>query len=212
MVDLAGAAVAAILTRAPSAGGKSRLFDELRRPPDPALLTALLLDTFDAAAARGVARVVAVEPPDAGDELRHLLPGIEVIPQAGGTLGDRMAGTMRVLFERGARAVALVGSDLPDLRGQVLEEAFAALEDDPHGIVLGPARDGGYYLIAGTFVPPVFEGIEWGTPMVLAQTIASADRMGIPVRLTAAMRDVDTVADLREVTAPRTRAWVALML
>src|SRR6185436_908851 len=62
MVDVSDARVVAILTRAPSSGGKSRLFRALACPPDSGLLTALLLDTVDGAAARGVTRVVSVTP------------------------------------------------------------------------------------------------------------------------------------------------------
>ena len=209
MVDLAGAAVVAVLTRAPSSGGKSRLFAGLGCPPDPALLTALLLDTVDAAARAGVKRVVAVEPASACDEVRALLPALDVMPQIEGSLGARMAATMRALFDRGARSVALIGSDLPDMPAQALTDAVAALDADPDLIVLGPASDGGYYLVAATQVPPVFDGVEWGSSRVLAQTIELAEQHGRHVRLLDRADDVDTVADLRQVTARRTRAWVA---
>ena len=69
-----------MLTRAPSSGGKTRLFTSLGIPSDPALLTALLLDTLDGAAAPGVRRVVAVTPPDACDDLRRSIGGVEVVP------------------------------------------------------------------------------------------------------------------------------------
>jgi rSAM/selenodomain-associated transferase 1 len=207
MVDLADAPVAAILTRAPSSGGKSRLFAALGRAPDPALLAALLLDTVDSVNTTGVTRIVAVDPPERCDEVRALLPGIEVVPQAAGSLGDRMAALMLALFDRGASAVALVGSDLPDLDRSLVEQAFLILGTDPRALVLGPASDGGYYLVAATSVPLVFEGVSWGTAQVLAQTMANADRVGLDVRLLEVRTDVDTVEDLRRVRAPRTAAW-----
>jgi rSAM/selenodomain-associated transferase 1 len=208
MVDLAGAAVAAVLTRAPSAGGKSRLFHSLGLPPDPALLSALLLDTVAAVRASGSTAIIAVEPPHSCAEVRALVPGIEVVPQPSGPLGARMAAVMRMAFDRGAAATALVGSDLPDLVPDVLTDAFAALQAHPLSVVLGPAADGGYYLIASTRVPDMFDGIEWGTPRVLDQTLAAARQQGIETHLLRPMEDVDGVAELLRVAAPRTRAWV----
>jgi rSAM/selenodomain-associated transferase 1 len=212
MVDLAGARVVAILTRAPSAGGKSRLFAALGRPPDPTLLTALLLDTIDAVAVTGVTRLVAVEPPAACDEVRALVPGIEVVAQSAGTLGERMAAVMNTVLRRGARAVAIVGSDIPDLPPHVVIEAFSTLERDPEAVVIGPATDGGYYLVAATTVPPVLEGIDWGTDQVLSQTVGRATERGVSIQLLSEWRDVDEVADLARVESPRTRAWVQARL
>ena len=208
MVGVADASVAAILTRAPSAGGKSRLFSALGRPADPSLLEAMLLDTLDGANAPDVSRVVAVEPAAACDEVRAIVPAdVQVLPQAPGTLGDRMAALMRALFDRGARAVALLGSDLPDLQPRVLATAFDLLAHEPDALVLGPAADGGYYLIAATAVPPVFDGVEWGSDRVLSATLAAARARNIKVRFLDVLRDVDSPADLDAVTARRTAAW-----
>ena len=207
-MDVAGASVAAILTRAPSAGGKSRLFGALGRPVDPALLTALLLDTLDGAEVPGVSRMVAVEPAGACDEVRAIVPaGVQVLPQAAGTLGERMAALMGELFGRGAGAVALLGSDLPDLQPRVISAAFDLLAREPDLLAIGPARDGGYYLIAATAVPDVFTGVDWGSDRVLAQTLAAAKARNIRVRLLDRMRDVDTPADLHAANGRRTAAW-----
>lgn len=214
MVDVEAAAVVAVLTRAPGRGGKSRLFADLQIDPDPALLTALFLDTLDATAVPGVRRVIAVEPPDACDEVRALVPaGVDVIPQAGGTLGDRMRRVMEELFSQGASAVILVGSDLPDIDPGAISAAFARLDANPAAVVLGPAADGGYYLIgAAATVPPLFDGIEWGSRHVLEQTRAAAARHRLQVELVAPSGDVDTAADLRRVRARRTRAWIGTHL
>jgi rSAM/selenodomain-associated transferase 1 len=210
VVVVAGTSVAAILTRAPAVGGKRRLFGALGRPFDPALLEALLLDTLDGARVPGVERVVAVEPAGACAGVRAVVPpAVDVIAQAPGTLGERMAALMRELFARGARAVAVIGSDLPDLQPQVVAAAFEILSREPHSLVIGPAEDGGYSLIAGTAPPDVFDGIEWGSDRVLAQTLAAAERGGLVVRLLPSMRDVDSPGDLDRVLACRTAAWRA---
>ena len=212
MVDVAAARVVAVLTRAPSSGGKTRLFEALGCAPDPRLLTALLLDTLDGAAAPDVARVVSVTPASACGEVESLVsPDVGVMPQPAGNLGERMRGTFASLLEQGARAVVVIGSDLPAMTPAIIAAAFQALDRDPGALVLGPAADGGYYLIGATRVPPVFDGIEWGTPAVLAQTKAAAAIAGLRVALVDALTDVDTSGDLelvaRQLPASRTASW-----
>jgi uncharacterized protein len=209
MVGESGPVVVAVLTRAPAQGGKSRLFAALGRPPDSALLSALLLDTLDGVRLDGTVRVVGVEPAEACDEVRTLLPSdIRVQPQRGESLGDRMQSTMDDLFADGASIVVLVGSDLPDITPSSISGAIATLKDDPASLVLGPARDGGYYLIAATTTPDVFEGVEWSSARALEQTRAAASRHGLRVHLLEPLGDVDTPEDLRSVRAARTRAWI----
>jgi len=213
MVDVSAARVVAVLTRAPSSGGKTRLFAALGCVPDPRLLTALLLDTLDGAAAPDVTLVVSVAPASACDEVASLVPpGIDVIPQSAGSLGERMRSTLASLLDRGARAVVLIGSDLPEITRPTIAAAFRMLERDPDALVLGPAADGGYYLLGATRVPPVFDGIEWGSDAVLTQTQAAAAIAGLHVSLVDVLGDVDTSSDLQRLahTRPtsRTAAWL----
>jgi glycosyltransferase A (GT-A) superfamily protein (DUF2064 family) len=119
-----------------------------------------------------------------------------------------MRQTMDDLFADGASIVVLVGSDLPDITASSISSAIARLQDDPASLVLGPARDGGYYLIAATTTPDVFEGIEWSSPRVLEQTRAAASQHGLRVHLLEPLGDVDTLEDLQSVRARRTRSWV----
>jgi rSAM/selenodomain-associated transferase 1 len=208
MVGESGPVVVAVLTRAPARGGKSRLFAALGQPPDPELLAALLLDTLDGVRLGGTMPIVFVEPGDACDEVRPLLPSdVRVRPQRGESLGDRMRLTMDDLFADGASIVVLVGSDLPDITPSSIANAIARLRNDPASLVLGPARDGGYYLIAATATPDVFDGIEWSSPRVLEQTRAAASRYGLRVHLLEPLGDVDTAEDLQSVRARRTRSW-----
>ena len=230
MVVAANAPVVAVLTRAPSAGGKSRLFAALGRPADPALLAALLLDTLEGAAVPGVRRIVAVTPgtacaevreivrdvasgvPDVASGLsRKLLLHVDVIAQPDGDLGERMQATMAAVIAHGAPAVALIGSDLPHIPPGAIAEAFALVAQDRDALVLGPAADGGYYLIAARRVPDVFAGIEWGSAQVLAQTERAAAADGFRVRRLATLADVDGIEDLRRALqsgrATRTVLW-----
>ena len=215
MVDVAGADTVAVLTRAPSAGGKSRLFAELGTPPDPDLLAALLLDTIAGVTIPEARIVVAVTPRDACDEVARFVAlhtqssPIQTMAQPDGDLGERMRGTMASLFEAGARAVALVGSDLPAITHDTIRAAFDRVADDRDSLVLGPALDGGYYLVAATRVPPVFKHVAWGSVDVLEQTCAAAAEAHLRVHLLDTLGDVDTLSDLRAVPpSTRAAAWL----
>lgn len=209
MVGVAETTTVAVLARAPSTGGKRRLFAGLGVPTDPALLSALLLDTLDGVLATGFHVLVGVEPATAADEMRALVPRqVAVVPQVPGDLGDRMPALMGTALARGASDVLLVGSDLPDLSPQPLRDAARVLRDAPRTVVLGPAEDGGYYLVGATHVPGIFTGIEWGTAAVLEQTETAVARAGLVSHRVATQRDVDLPADLGLVRGARTRAWV----
>jgi rSAM/selenodomain-associated transferase 1 len=208
-VGVAKAPTVAVLARAPSHSGKQRLFAALGVASDPALTLALLLDTLDAVLATRFHVLVGVDPREAVDEMRAVVPPhVDVVPQREGDLGERMRALMAVAFARGASRVLLVGSDLPDLSPDPLLEAAELLEQEPDLVVLGPAADGGYYLVAATRVPDIFSGILWGSDRVLADTEAAARQAGLRCRRVATQRDVDRVSDLLSVQAPRTRAWV----
>jgi rSAM/selenodomain-associated transferase 1 len=209
VVGVAPTPTVAVLARAPSANGKARLFGALGVAADPALAAALLLDTLDGVLATRFRVLVGVEPPSALDEMRALVPPhVEVVPQRDGDLGVRMRGLMEDGFARGASRVLLVGSDLPDLSAEPLRAAAEILEREPDTVVLGPAPDGGYYLVAATRVPDIFTGIVWSTARVLEETETAARRDGLVCRRVATQRDVDRVSDLLAVEATRTRAWV----
>jgi glycosyltransferase A (GT-A) superfamily protein (DUF2064 family) len=97
-------------------------------------------------------------------------------------------------FAAGARRAIIIGTDIPGIDRSLVVEAFAGLGS--HDVVLGPAMDGGYYLIGTRRPQPgLFRGIAWSTPAVLAQTRARARALGLSVRLLGPLRDVDTARD-----------------
>jgi len=122
-------------------------------------------------------------------------PELAVHPQVGGDLGQRMAASFAQAFAQGADACVLTGCDIPDLDGHLVQAAFDALETAP--AVVGPAADGGYYLI-GLRAPgaPLFDGIEWGTGRALAQTEALIEAQGIRATYLPEQFDVDTAEEL----------------
>jgi len=214
MVDVSDAHVVAVMSRAPSSGGKTRLFESIGRPPDPELLRALLLDTLDGIAVSGVIPVIAYTPTTAEQEMRALAPaGIGLMSQREGDLGARMRAVFDDLFARRAKAVIVVGSDLPTLAPETIERTIALLREPGKRVILGPAADGGYYLVAARRTPSnLFADIEWGTADVLNQSVAAAEAGGWEVVLLPKAHDVDTLDELREVAtravgARRTRAW-----
>ena len=118
-----------------------------------------------------------------------------VRPQADGTLGDRMAHFFRQRFESGASSAILIGSDSPTIRQATLDDAYSALAEND--VVLGPALDGGYYLVGMSAAHVgIFEGIEWSTPAVWTQTVARIDRLGLRYFALPEFFDVDEHSDL----------------
>lgn len=128
--------------------------------------------------------------------------GFRGLRQEGVDLGERLFRAL-VATAVSAGAVAAVGSDHPDLAIERIEEAFARIEAGAD-VVLGPATDGGYYLIAlaaAAVHPRLFEGIAWSTDGVLAATLERCRELGSAVELLAAEHDVDTPEDLRRLAA-----------
>jgi rSAM/selenodomain-associated transferase 1 len=122
----------------------------------------------------------------------------EVTPQGEGDLGQRMARFFADRINSGAERTVLIGTDSPTLPTAHVEQAFLALAD--HDVVLGPAADGGYYLIGlARRLPTIFDGIAWGSATVLTETVA---RLG-DWRCTQlpTWYDVDTLADWRQLSA-----------
>ena len=122
--------------------------------------------------------------------------GVHLLDQAGEDLGQRMHRTSVDVFAKGYKQVIIVGTDVPTLPLSVYQEALAILGRSD--VALGPALDGGYYLIGLTQpAEQLFTGVPWSTDQVLAVTQQQAKTLGLSVELTTAWRDVDTIADLQ---------------
>ncbi len=113
--------------------------------------------------------------------------------QSSGDIGERMANCFAETLPKHAKAV-LVGSDIPGLSREILELAFEKLQD--HDFVIGPAEDGGYYLIGmKVFEPAVFQDIEWSTPAVFEKTIRKMEGLGKNWFQLPTLSDVDYEED-----------------
>ena len=122
--------------------------------------------------------------------------GVKLIDQVGDDLGARMSQTCETMFARGYTCVLIVGTDVPSLPLDHYRQALALLETND--LVLGPALDGGYYLIGlKRTVPDLFAGIPWSTKQVLEMTQEKATTLGLKTALLPPWRDVDTIEDLQ---------------
>jgi rSAM/selenodomain-associated transferase 2/rSAM/selenodomain-associated transferase 1 len=208
------AAAVVMMGRAPWVPGKTRLCAGFDPAGHTDLRRAILLDTFDVlASVRHAEHVVACEPAEDCERMRELVGPADVIAQRGDHLGQRIEHVFEDVFRLGPASVVVIGSDVPDLPPRLLTGALNALRGGDDRVVLGPARDGGYYLIGLNHPhPELFEGITWGTDRVLAQTRAAARRARLEVELLEPWADLDTAEALRGLTgpegvAPRTRGW-----
>jgi len=112
-----------------------------------------------------------------------------------GNLGERLTAAFQGAFAARMTGVIAIGIDCPDLSAALLDEAFTALTESD--VVLGPARDGGYYLIGmRRFVPALFQEIHWGTATVFEQTRAIAHQLNLTSRDLPILSDVDEPGDL----------------
>jgi len=122
-------------------------------------------------------------------------PDLSYRPQGGGDLGRRMAESFGEGFAAGAAEVVIIGADIPNLTEDLLERAFASLAGSD--LVLGPALDGGYYLIGlRRAIPELFEAIAWGAGEVLGRTLELAERLGLSVAMLDPLPDVDEPEDI----------------
>lgn len=146
-------------------------------------------------------RCLVVTPDDAVSAFQNLAPaGWEVVPQGDGDLGSRLAAHAAHAFSCGVSRLAILGADSPTLPLEHVDAAWQALDACP--VALGPAEDGGYYLL-GLSRPdlPIFDRIDWGTDRVLAQTLDHLRHAGVAWRLLPAWYDVDDATGLSRLRA-----------
>lgn len=123
--------------------------------------------------------------------------------QEGEGLGDRMLNAFKEgLQNKKSGKMVLIGSDCAELKSEHLENAFRLLGEKD--LVLGPAADGGYYLIGMKYpYAELFQDIAWSTGEVLPLTLEKAKRSGLSVALLQKLNDVDTLEDWKKVTSQR---------
>lgn len=189
-----------VFARFPEAGQvKTRLIPSLGPERAAQLQAALTRRTLDVAQRLCSARLCTLEVRYTGGDIPRMrnLFGAEnrYSAQQGTCLGERLEHAVCTAFMEGSQRVLVIGTDCPELEPTILDEAFEALSRAD--IVLGPAIDGGYYLIGmRANQPKLFRGIDWGTQNVLLQTVKIARRAQLSVRQLRQLSDVDNAEDL----------------
>ncbi|MEM9798717.1 MAG: TIGR04282 family arsenosugar biosynthesis glycosyltransferase [Planctomycetota bacterium] len=207
-----------ILCKQPIAGrSKTRLARSIGDERARRLAEAFVLDTFALARSIDARTLIAFAPADAREWFAERAPFAELWPQPESDLGGRMDAATRAAFERGARRCVMIGMDTPHLDAAILDEAFRSLDDVD--LCVGPAVDGGYYLIGMREPQPVlFRDLPWSTERVAEMTRDVARAAGLTLRELPTQFDVDDVGALERLSsllrerpdlAPATRAALA---
>lgn len=141
-----------------------------------------------------------------------LAAGRSVFIQQGVDLGSRMLSCLQSLTTHNFKPSVVIGTDSPTLPTAYVQAAFDLLQGEDDA-VLGPAEDGGYYLVGCRRPhPKMFDGVSWSSDQTLAQTRSAFGAVGYRTRLTPVWRDVDAIGDLRrlasEPVGPAVRAWL----
>jgi rSAM/selenodomain-associated transferase 1 len=144
-------------------------------------------------------------PDEARSEISDWLrPGWQAQPQGPGDLGQRLEAAFDDAFNAGAHRVVIIGSDCPDVSVEDARAAWGALVT--HEVVLGPAEDGGYWLIGLRGMHrELLQGIPWSTSQVLPQTLQRARAANLRVHLLRPRTDIDTEAEWRTFCARQSR-------
>jgi rSAM/selenodomain-associated transferase 1 len=143
----------------------------------------------------GMAMTVFYEGDGTSLGARHTPRRAQRLAQDGDSLGDRLVGAFAALIDAGGGGAVIIGSDSPDLPIQYIRRAFQKLRH--HDVVLGPAADGGYYLVGlAQNQPDLFKGISWGSETVYAETLAAIERERLSLATLPLWYDVDSAHGL----------------
>ena len=187
----------AIFAKTPTAGEvKTRLTPVLRAGEAAELAEAMLLDTVEIVERAGLDAVLAFTPATGRRALERLLgPRRRLVPQGGGDLGARLERVMRRLAEKSRGPVIAIGTDCPAIDGDRLVSAARALGRSD--VVLGPALDGGFYLLGlRRLRPELFHDVPWSSDATLTTVAERARSAGLVLTRLAPARDLDTPDDL----------------
>ena len=187
----------AIMAKAPRAGDvKTRLCPPLSAQEAADLYRCFLLDKIEQV--RGLAAAtpaIAYTPAEGRVLFEAWAPDFVLLPQRGANLGERLANTFEALFSAGYTTALVVDSDTPTLPSAFLAQAIDATATAD--VVLGPTKDGGYFLIGlRKLYPELFAAMSWSTPHVLPDTVQRARDLGLTVTTTSSWFDIDTPDDL----------------
>ncbi len=193
-----------VMAKAPRAAQvKTRLCPPLHPEEAASLAAAFLKDAVTRAAGFGLSVLIAYTPADRRAELEEILPsGLLWTPQQGEDLGARMLSAMQAASVQRFSPLVLIGTDSPTIPPSLLASAFELLTADEADMVVGPSKDGGYYLIGlKQPTPGLFDAVAWSTPRALPDTLRNAEALGLHAVQLPQWYDVDTPDDLTRLQA-----------
>jgi rSAM/selenodomain-associated transferase 1 len=188
-----------VVAKQPAPGQtKTRLCPPLTHDQAAELYDCFLRDTLSIMRAVSDVRcVIGYLPEDAQGYFRQLAPDMELSPQRGSSLGERLDHLLTEALLGGSQRAVIMDSDSPTLPSAYLQQAFDDLADAD--VVLGPTHDGGYYLIGlNKPQPHLLREVQMSTSHVLADTVALAENSGLNVSLLPVWYDVDTIEELHQ--------------
>jgi rSAM/selenodomain-associated transferase 1 len=187
------------MARLPIEGAtKTRLGVDIGDGAAAEIAEAMLLDTFDLVRSiEQVGLVIALDDPESGPYFAEAASSAETMLQRGETFGERLAAAIVDAADLGYSPVVALGGDSPHIGPLTVHNALDTLADPSVDVVLGPAADGGYYLIASRRAyPEIIEPVVMSTPNVLSDTVALAKAAGLETVFLTESYDIDTVSDL----------------
>jgi len=190
-----------VFARWPEAGRvKTRLAKDLGEIAATELYRMFVEEILQTTRSLSLQRHLFFFPAERAAEISNWLQAesIDLQPQAEGDLGAKMHAAFSQLFAGAARKILIIGTDSPDLPTSIFTDALNAL--DTVDAVIGPAYDGGYYLLGFTrkgYLPDVFSNISWSTETVASQTVKILQAGNRTFKQLPMWNDIDTVDDIR---------------
>ena len=179
---------------------KKRLLKDCDRIFITVLYKQFIIDLLSTIKKLNIEFKICFYPPDSEKNIISLFGNnYQYIPQKGNNLGERMKNSFNKVFKEGYKNVVLIGSDIPDLPGDFILKSFDFLQ--LNDVVIGPSRDGGYYLIGlnkDSFNALIFQDIIWSSESVFNDTIKILNKLTLTVHILPEWNDIDTIDDLHD--------------
>lgn len=179
---------------------KARLAQSIGEEAAASLYRAFIQDTLTTVQSLDIPFHIAVYPPESNGQFAQWLgPSYQFFHQQGMNLGKRLQNGFATMFMNEYQQVIALASDSPDLPIEILQTAVSSLQTNK--VVIGPATDGGYYLIGFSndfFIPDAFEEISWSTDTVFQETLSRIESVTHQVHVLPQWADIDTKSELKE--------------
>jgi len=190
-----------IMMKYPEVGKtKARLAQSIGEEAATNLYRAFIQDTLITVQSLDVSFHIAVYPPESQEKFAQWLgPSYRFFHQQGKNLGKRLQNGFATMFKKEYQQVIALASDSPDLPIEILQTAISSFQT--HKVVIGPASDGGYYLIGFSydlFIPDAFEKISWSTETVFRETLSRIESVTNQVLVLPEWPDIDTKSELQK--------------